>query len=738
MIFSDRNRSRRYSLGPFPFEVLPRSADPGDYEAARPASAPQRPAEAATGYGAIARRYQSLFEQFRSGEKAPAQAPVPDEPDVRADDVKGLCFFLDAAHTGICRMPASAWLNADNAAPHDHAVVVLVEHGRVPEEDNRAHQWVRGAVDDVFNMRAAEIAICVARYIRALGFEATAHTVAESDVDIAKLGILSGIVARGENGIVSPFLGDRYSLAAVTTDYALACDEPLAEARDATSGLRYWFGINGALSGRERARRARRPSHRSRYPMEQVTRIERPTTLIVDDEAPRVPKRSNFFRRAAAGDLGKKAQREVGRFIGKSPYNVAMFGPMSTMPPLQNGEVADVDTSAYSDPVANARAIKSLSYFMGSDLTGICEVPRYAWYSHGEDGSPIEPYHRYAVVMLIDQGFETMEGASGDDWISGAQSMRAYMRGAEIAGVMAAHLRSLGFPARAQTQADSDVTHIPLLMWAGLGELSRIGELVLNPFVGPRFKSVVLTTDMPLAVDEPIDFGLQEFCSNCFKCARECPCDAIPFGDKVMFNGYEMWKPDVERCVRYRVTNPKGSACGRCMKTCPLNKVPTLDGPLVHRVGTWLGVNARWLKPVLVPLAVYLDDKLGYGRRNRHKKWWLDLEMDDGVCHVPTKGSNERELDLEREIPVGNQKIAYYPANVVPAGDAPAAVPVDRKAALAVAGGLETPREAVARRAAGGAKPAIYEPTPASGRPLGEAPGPVTPSDLVRRGQVPR
>jgi hypothetical protein len=47
--------------------------------------------------------------------------------------------------------------------------------------------------------------------------------------------------------------------------------------------------------------------------------------------------------------------------------------------------------------------------------------------------------------MLIDQGFETMEGASGDDWISGAQSMRAYMRGATIAGVMSGHLRRLGY-----------------------------------------------------------------------------------------------------------------------------------------------------------------------------------------------------------------------------------------------------------------------------------------------------
>ncbi|MGD8325052.1 MAG: reductive dehalogenase domain-containing protein, partial [Gammaproteobacteria bacterium] len=545
---------------------------------------------------------------------------------------------------------------------------------------------------------------------------------AQSDVDIAKLAVLAGIAMREDLSLSSPFVGERFSLAAVTTDYGLACDAPLAVTKSAASGLRYWFGINGAVSGRERARRERRASHMSRYPMEQVTRVDRPTTLILDDEVPRVPKRANFFVRAAHGDLGEKAQREVKRFIGKSPYNVAMFGPMRTMPAFQDGEVADVDTDRYADPLANTKALKSLSYFMGADLTGICAVPRYAWYSHGEDGQPIKPYHKYAIVMLIDQGFETMEGASGDDWISGAQSMRAYMRGAEIAGIMATHIRSLGFSARAQTQADSDVLHIPLLMWAGLGELSRIGELVLNPFVGPRFKSVVLTTDMPLLPDKPIDFGLQYFCSNCYKCARECPCDAMPFGDKVMFNGYEMWKPDVDRCVRYRVTNPKGSACGRCMKTCPLNKVPTLDGPLAHRVGTWLGVNARWLKPILVPMAVFLDDRLGYGRRNPHKKWWLDLEMDDGVCHVPGKGSNERELDLERAVPPPNHKVAYYSANVIPPPGHPGPWKADRKAALASAAQLETPAAARRRSAAGGARPEIYVPTPprASGTVAGE------------------
>jgi len=41
------------------------------------------------------------------------------------------------------------------------------------------------------------------------------------------------------------------------------------------------------------------------------------------------------------------------------------------------------------------------------------------YYSYDEvDGEFIDVYYEYAVVMLIDQGFEIMEGASGDDWIS--------------------------------------------------------------------------------------------------------------------------------------------------------------------------------------------------------------------------------------------------------------------------------------------------------------------------------
>jgi ferredoxin len=180
-----------------------------------------------------------------------------------------------------------------------------------------------------------------------------------------------------------------------------------------------------------------------------------------------------------------------------------------------------------------------------------------------------------------------------------------------------------------------------------------------------------------------------------------------------MFNGYEMWKLDAERCARYRLTNQRGLACGRCMKTCPLNKVVTWDGPIATQVASWLGINARWLKPFLTPVAVHLDDLLGHGIRNPAKKWWLDLEVVDGICVEPRKGVNQRDLDLKRNIDPAKQNIAYYNANVMPPPNAHG-IPIfpNRKEAIAAAAILETPDEARARVAAGGPTPAHYIPTP--------------------------
>lgn len=663
-IFS--NRARPVHLGPFPLERVARATAVPDLAGVRDAF----PVASATPLGRIVNEYIALFEQFRAEAPAPERAPYPGDAQRLANELKANCYFLDASLAGCCEIPDSAWTGA-RIPGHRWALAVLVEYARLPEPGNLAREWIARSEHDCALLRAAEIAVITASFLRRLGFAATAHTRDASEVSHAHILIAAGLARWQDGALVAPFFGTRFASCVVTTAEPLVADLPLtADAFD--GGLGWWLGLGGTQTWWERRLAARRPSHGSRFPMEKIRRVAEPTTLIVEDEVPRVPKRANFFTRALHGDLGEKAKRERWRFAYKTPVADAYVKLIRAMVPKQGGAPANVVDPRTADPAANARAIKSLMYYLGTDMAGACEAKRYSWYSHHEDGRPIQPYHRNAVVMLVDQGYETMEGASGDDWISGAQSMRAYMRGGEVCGVVAAFIRSLGWSARSQTNADSDVLQLPLVLLAGLGELARIGEIVLNPFVGPRFKSAVITTDLPLAHDQPIDFGLQDTCSKCLKCARECPCSAISQGDKVLFNGYEMWKPDVERCARYRVTNPHGSACGRCMKTCPYNH----EGLLAHRASLWAAIHLpfarRWI--------VALDDRLGNGSINPVKTWWTDLEIVAGKIVAP-RGSNRRGLSLGK--PLKATEIAYYPAQAMPPPGVQEPFPVDRKAALA-------------------------------------------------------
>ena len=553
--------------------------------------------------------YFNIMDRMRIGPVAPAQAPIPSDLDERAAHLKAACYYLDASMAGTCRIPSSAILDtpvlneslneamdrdyaagsADNVMAatsvregreawartadsdarltHEFALVILCEYTREPDAQEPGGEWLVGTQAQRAAIRTAEVGAVMANYLRFLGFDARLHTATARDLDLERLALECGLAApvAGQQAPGNPFIGARFGLAVVSTTMVLGADKPLAAGAEKSLGFRWWSGLGGTRAGRDGVPFHNRPFHLGLYPMEKVKRVAKPTTIIDPDAIPRVPKRHDMFIRAAMGDLGAKAQKELDgfRMITKSPFGHAMIPVLGGMVPLQYGEEASAITDGTSDPQRNAQAVKAALYYLGAELVGICEVPEYAWYSHDIDGAEIKPYHKYAISVLIDQGFETMEGASGDDWISGAQSMRAYLRAQLVGGIVAAQIRRLGYSARGHSVMDQDVLHIPLILQSGLGELSRIGELVLNPYVGPRFKSGVITTNMPLAVDQPIDFGLQDFCTKCTKCARECPVTAIPFGDKIMFNGYEMWKPDVEKCARYRITNAAGSMCGR-------------------------------------------------------------------------------------------------------------------------------------------------------------------------------
>ncbi len=288
------------------------------------------------------------------------------------------------------------------------------------------------------------------------------------------------------------------------------------------------------------------------------------------------------------------------------------------------------------DAAALSRHIKAAARFLKADLAGVCELPQWAVYARDWTRDPVVCEHRYAIVLASEWDYETMDASRGDDWISLAESNLAYNQSALIACSLAAYIRDLGYPARAHFQGTFDppcydVVVTPLLLLAGLGEFSRAGW-ALNPLLGGRFKASVVTTDLPLLPDAPVDFGLQEFCRACKRCARECPSHAISDSDHTApRNGYLAYEFDPERCGKYRIMNRNGAWCGRCVKVCPWNKPAGLTHDLVRlAIARAPRTDALWID---------LDERLGYGRPRPERQWWLDLERTEGGSSVPPESA---------------------------------------------------------------------------------------------------
>ena len=223
--------------------------------------------------------------------------------------------------------------------------------------------------------------------------------------------------------------------------------------------------------------------------------------------------------------------------------------------------------------------VKALARLLGADLVKIGPL-RQEWVyshvgrSHGNSegfqrwGEAIDlSHHSNAIAMGFQMDYSLVQSAP--DFPVLLATAKGYATGAWVSIQLAQYIRMLGYSARAHHLSNYRVICVPVAVDCGLGELSRAGYLITREF-GLGLRLAVVTTDMPLAHDKPVDIGVQSICESCKICAESCPIGAIPTGDKVAFNGIRKWKLDEEKCYRY--WHAVGTDCSLCMISCPWTK----------------------------------------------------------------------------------------------------------------------------------------------------------------------
>ena len=227
----------------------------------------------------------------------------------------------------------------------------------------------------------------------------------------------------------------------------------------------------------------------------------------------------------------------------------------------------------------------------------IFSQPRYL-----EDGITLGIPNSMKSVIVLAFEMDADAIASSPTATSSASTGNGYSRITATVSSLAEFIRMLGF--NAIPCGDMTGLSIPMAIDAGLGELGRNGMLI-TPKYGPRVQLAKVITDMPLLTDQPISFGVTEFCDLCRKCSDQCPGSAISSETPtdVAYNisnnpGVMKWPVDAIKCLS--VSQSLGSSiCSTCIQACPFNQP---KGWLYDATRTLIGARNDSINKLLLNL----------------------------------------------------------------------------------------------------------------------------------------
>lgn len=271
-----------------------------------------------------------------------------------------------------------------------------------------------------------------------------------------------------------------------------------------------------------------------------------------------------------------------------------------------------------------AQEIKQVAKIFGADLIGITATDLRWHYTHrfnaktrAERPNDLAPGLDNCIVVGTAMPFQVIK--TFPSALAGVAAGYGYSKDALTLQSLAQFIRNMGY--RAVASLNDSAQCVPYAIQAGLGEYGRHGLVITKDF-GPRVRFGKIFTDLPLAHDQPITFGVKEFCDVCRQCSSACPPQAIPHGapteqipNQSNFVGIRKWSVDGEKCFKFWAN--QGTECGICIRVCPYNKDVSRRWSRAYLRGfQWLaGTKAR-------RLALRLDKAIGFGKRMPPSWWW--------------------------------------------------------------------------------------------------------------------
>ena len=271
-----------------------------------------------------------------------------------------------------------------------------------------------------------------------------------------------------------------------------------------------------------------------------------------------------------------------------------------------------------TSPEQMSADVKRAATLLGADLVGITRFDERWIYTHKfnrqattEQLIELPTGLDSAIVVAREMKYDLIRTAPSA--LGGTATGLGYSNVTTVLLSLAQFIRNLGY--RAVACMNDTALSIPLAVQAGLGEYGRLGILITKEF-GPRVRLGKVFTDLPLVPDQPIRFGVREFCEGCLRCARECPSKAITDAaptervhNRSNVTGVRKWTINAEKCFGFWTS--QNSDCSICIRVCPYNKDYS---KVIHRLAR------RLARTPLRGLLLRSDER--YGRRKAPRKWW--------------------------------------------------------------------------------------------------------------------